>query len=270
MTGWIKLRKDIADSWLWSDAEKLKWYLDLVFLAAPKDDEGVVKGQVNLTMHSLAKRWKTNVMSVSRFLHLLDENGYILLFDNPYMLQKVLQKVLQIIVLEHNELKENVLQKVLQKMLHANKEKAPIPPKENNNINLTCKEDKEPPYNPPKGYEIFDFDFLDREFAQVFFMWLDYKYDTFKDRYKTQQSIQACYNNLLKLSHNDPKTAFDVVNQSMANNWKGLFELKTSNNGNFKTTSEQREAAEYDKAARIIARLGSENSGGYGDLWEHQ
>lgn len=227
MTGWIKLRKDIADSWLWSDAEKLKWYLDLVFLAAPKDDEGVVKGQVNLTMHSLAKRWKTNVMSVSRFLHLLDENGYILLFDNPYMLQKVLQKVLQIIVLEHNELKENVLQKVLQKVLHANKEKAPIPPKENNNINLTCKEDKEPPYNPPKGYEIFDFSFIEEDYKKPFCQWLEYKRGR-KEKYKTQKSIELAYSKMKKLSDNNPDAAMMIVEESMANNWQGLFALKNN------------------------------------------
>lgn len=133
MAGWIKLRRDIADSWLWSDAEKMRWYIDLVMLAADKDKDKVIKGEVGHTLSSLAKRWKSNKMTVSRFLHRLDEDDMIILRESPYMLQGVLQHVLRIFVRDFSELRETMLQRVLQQVLHPPKEEIPpIPPKEEN------------------------------------------------------------------------------------------------------------------------------------------
>jgi len=81
-------------------------------------------------------------MNVSRFLHRLDEDNLILLTEsseeNNGMLQKVLQKVLQINIIEINENREQVLQRVLWKVLRKNKEMSPTPPKRNIYIkNLT-------------------------------------------------------------------------------------------------------------------------------------
>ena len=133
MAGWIKLRRDITDSWLWSDAEKMRWYIDLVMLSAEKDRDEVIKGEVSHTVSSLAKRWKSNKMTVSRFLHRLDEDDLIILRESPYMLQGVLQQVLRIFVRDINELRETVLQRVLQHVLHHQKEETPpTPPKEEN------------------------------------------------------------------------------------------------------------------------------------------
>lgn len=263
MEGWIKIHRKIKDNWVWKNPIYLKGWLYILIEASYNNDDSL--GQLMLPIGELAKEMGCNYFTAYRFVQKLQSEGMVIYGEKDDLQNKSQNKVQKLTICKYEEYQALLQSKVQSKVQNKAKENTPIPLKENNN-----KENKEPPYNPPKGYEIFDFNFLDREFAQVFFMWLTYKYDTFKDRYKSQQSIQACYNNLLKLSHNDPKIAFDVVSQSMANNWKGLFELKTSNNGNIKTTSEQREAAEYDKAARIIARLGSENSGGYGDLWEHQ
>jgi gluconate kinase len=73
--------------------------------------------------------------------------------------------------------------------------------------------------------EIFDFGFVEKEFEKVFFDWLEYKKQR-KESYKSQKSLQACYTHLKELSDNDPETMKTIVEQSMANNWMGLFELK--------------------------------------------
>ena len=39
------------------------------------------------------------------------------------------------------------------------------------------------------------------------------------------------YNSLVKLSNNNPETAKKIVEQSMSNNWQGLFELKDEPKG---------------------------------------
>ncbi len=68
-------------------------------------------------------------------------------------------------------------------------------------------------------------DFVEKEFEDVFNDWLEYKKDR-KESYKTQKSLKACYNNLKKLSGNSPSVAMLIVEQSIANNYAGLFELK--------------------------------------------
>jgi hypothetical protein len=85
--------------------------------------------------------------------------------------------------------------------------------KPNNNLNnKTSKKD-------------FDFSFVEVDFEKVFFDWLEYKKQR-KESYKSQKSLQACYNNLKELSGGDSETANTIVEKSMANNWAGLFELK--------------------------------------------
>ncbi len=46
------------------------------------------------------------------------------------------------------------------------------------------------------------------------------------------ESEKAFYNKLLKLSNNNPVTAKSIVEQSMANNWAGIFELKETKKEN--------------------------------------
>lgn len=67
--------------------------------------------------------------------------------------------------------------------------------------------------------------------------WLEYKKEK-KQKY-TDMGIRACYHNLVKLSNNSPEIAKLIVEQSIANNWAGLFELKTNGRTqeNFRTTS---------------------------------
>ncbi len=81
-----------------------------------------------------------------------------------------------------------------------------------------------------------DFDFISDEFLEAFSLWLEYKKDR-RENYKSEKSLKACYNKLVKLSKNDPAIAEQIVNESIANNWSGLFELKNkSEYGNKKQT----------------------------------
>lgn len=81
-------------------------------------------------------------------------------------------------------------------------------------------------------------DFVSDEFRDSFSLWLDYKSER-KEKYKSERSIRMCYDKLVKLSDNNPAIATEIVNQSIANNWAGLFALKTeNNNGNKITTNE--------------------------------
>lgn len=47
-----------------------------------------------------------------------------------------------------------------------------------------------------------------------------------------ETSKEALKNKLIKLSNNNNDTAIEIINQSMANGWQGIFELKNNQNGN--------------------------------------
>lgn len=55
--------------------------------------------------------------------------------------------------------------------------------------------------------------------------WLEYKRIR-KESYRSEIGIRKCLTMLRNLSGNNPETAAAIIDQSIANNWAGLFELK--------------------------------------------
>ena len=86
------------------------------------------------------------------------------------------------------------------------------------------------------SFSEFDLNFITKDFADAFTLWLEYKKDR-RESYKSDKSLKICFNNLVKLSNNDPAIAVQVVENSIGNNYSGLFELKNKNEyGNKKKT----------------------------------
>lgn len=81
----------------------------------------------------------------------------------------------------------------------------------------------------PSGYEKFDLSYIDDAFREPFFRWLEYKRSDQSSKYRSKKSIKTCYNSLIKLSGNDSQNAMLIVEQSITNGWKGLFNLKQNN-----------------------------------------
>ena len=83
--GWIKLNRKITEHWLWQDAERLKWWLDLLFLAAWEEkkilhDSHLLvlrKGQMVASISFLSERWGKSNPTIIKFLKLLEEEGMI-------------------------------------------------------------------------------------------------------------------------------------------------------------------------------------------------
>ena len=130
-----------------------------------------------------------------------------------------------------------------------------------NNTLLTESNSRAPAYTHTREVEAFaelygpgfDFGFVDDGMAAPFLAWLTYKAHDLKFRYMTQSSLQACYRELVSKSGGDAVTAQKIVDQSVSNGWKGLFNLKqeTQNEqiGNGYYTGDNarfiRQAAEY-------------------------
>ena len=82
------------------------------------------------------------------------------------------------------------------------------------------------------------FSFISSEYKECFLEWLDYKKDR-KEKYKSEKSILAIYKKLLRLSENNPEKAKLIIQQSIENNYSGLFELKQSFTQNVKIESKK-------------------------------
>ena len=108
--------------------------------------------------------------------------------------------------------------------------------------------------------------FVAPEFEQSFSAWLEYKHQR-RESYKSDMSLKACYNKLVKLAGGNPAVAMAIVEQSMANNWAGLFPLKnerpnaTANNqpiGDSRAAEREQLARGY--AATISRRLAEDDA----------
>jgi uncharacterized protein YdaU (DUF1376 family) len=64
------------------------------------------------------------------------------------------------------------------------------------------------------------------EFQNIWEQWIQYKKDEHKDTYKSSKTEQIAINNLIKLCNGNLQVAEEIVNNSIANKYKGLFEIK--------------------------------------------
>jgi hypothetical protein len=74
------------------------------------------------------------------------------------------------------------------------------------------------------------FPFNSEKFLSTWKIWKDYRKEI-KKPIKGIISEQAALKNLSEISGLDEITAIKIIEQSMANNWQGLFELNIKNNG---------------------------------------
>lgn len=85
MNGWIKISRDIVSHWLWADAEKLQWWLDLLFMAAWEDKKTMHdshlftlhRGQIIASVAFLSNRWGKSHPTIIRFLKMLEDEQMI-------------------------------------------------------------------------------------------------------------------------------------------------------------------------------------------------
>lgn len=73
-----------------------------------------------------------------------------------------------------------------------------------------------------------DLSFIEnKEFLDLVNKWLLYRKDI-KKPYKSNESIKQFYFKLIKLSNNDIDIATEIINNSIANEYQGIFALKTN------------------------------------------
>ena len=66
-----------------------------------------------------------------------------------------------------------------------------------------------------------------KEWRELWEHWVSNK----SSPYRKQTGVETGYKNLLKLSSDDLEEAREIIDQSIGNEWAGLFQLKTNGNG---------------------------------------
>ena len=83
------------------------------------------------------------------------------------------------------------------------------------------------------------FPFETKNFKAQWDHWKVFKKKEFRFNYKSLQSEQAALTELANKSNGDEKTAIAIMHQSMANGWKGFFEIKKNKNETVTKTNKQ-------------------------------
>jgi len=79
--------------------------------------------------------------------------------------------------------------------------------------------------------EKINFDFIEDEKWKVLIKkWLDYKKSQFNFSYKATNTLEVFYNSLLKKSNNDYQKAIEIIENSIASGYQGIFKLKENKN----------------------------------------
>jgi hypothetical protein len=191
-----------------------KWILDNMPLLKIKSNQGVINRVDNLIKAGLLKK-HPNCDKYGKSLYTFGENyDAIEFFDTP---KEIFRDP------------SNNFEAIINNKDNNSSSNSPI-------INNSPITPTNTPFIPqggkPKesGKTELDFSEVQPEFGNIVLKWLTYKKER-KQTYK-QMGFNSFYKKLIKLSGGDPNIADMIVEQSMANNYQGIFELKGGNNGN--------------------------------------
>lgn len=198
--------KFIATEWLtgdimFEDYELQGIFINICALYWHRD------GEINV--EELTKRLKTNrILALKeRFLN-IDDKGFISIkfLDEQLVEANHISKVNS----ENGKKGANAKR---------NKATAKRPLSETKQIKEEQEEEEEQKQEPKE-------DFVSSEFLEVYNTWMKYKTER-KESYKSSSSKKVFYDSLVKMSDNNPIIASQIINQSIANNWAGIFKLKS-------------------------------------------
>ena len=262
---WIKAYTSLIDWEFFFDPLILRTWIYLLMKANIKDmvlKDGVTvkRGQLVTSLSELSRDLRMSVKQMRRVLGALKTAGYVT--------SKWASKYSIITICEYNIYQSaNGMKRQADGQADGQQNKNNIEDKEistNVDIPPIVPPGPEPPGLKKKKKETKKYSFVVApEYEAAFTAWLEYKHQR-KQTYKSDASLKVCYNKLVKLSGNNPDIAMAIVEQSMANNWAGLFPLKpdynaTATNHNGGDPRRQERANLVAGYAAAISRLTAED-----------
>lgn len=264
---WIKAYTSLLDWEFFFDPLILRTWIYLLLKANHKDvvwrGVDVKRGELVTSLSTLSRDLRMSVMQMRRVLTTIKTAGHITIKStNKYRIITVCEyDIYQSADGLKQQAKQQENRQANQQHLKNNIEDKEI----STNVDITPIVPLEPPgLKKKKKQETKKYSFVVApEFETAFSTWLEYKHQR-KQTYKSDASLKVCYNKLVKLSGNNPDIAMAIVEQSMANNWAGLFPLKpdynaTTTNHNGGDPRRQERANLVAGYAAAISRLTAED-----------
>lgn len=170
-----------------------------------------LKGYCFASNEYLAQLLDSSKVTISHAISDLEAKGYIgrIIYRNDK--QQVEQRILTIVLDKFTDIpiSENDYPLPLKKDIHPSENyKDNI--KNNNKVNNNNKE----------------LAFISQEWKELWERWIEYKREEHRDKFKSKNTEQVALNHLVKISYSNIDIAKEIVNYSIANKWKGLFEVK--------------------------------------------
>ena len=230
-TGFIKLHRQLLD-WEWFDnSDMVKVWVYFLLKAKYKDCswQGITipRGSFITSLDTISKDCKLSVREVRTCLNRLKSTGELTIkTTNRYSMITICKyddynSVDSEIDKQSDKPTDN--QETSQRQTN---DKQTTIDKEYNNRNnrKKKKEERRKLSDESKKKDSLDMSIVAADFFDVVKDWLEYK----KERGEAYQSrgLTSFYNKLLKLSDGDPTKAKDIIEESKANNWSGIFPLK--------------------------------------------
>ena len=168
-----------------------------------------------------ANLYGVSIVSISKWIKEL--------IDNNFIESEIIYK----------EGTKEILNRYLRIIGEGIKEKFNTPIKEkfkDNNTNINNTNNNIKKENKKEKKEL-DLSFCNSQFIELIIKWLKYKKE--KKQSYTQMGIEMFYKKLLTLSNNNLSVASEIINNSIANNYAGIFELKNNKSSNYNYCSQQ-------------------------------
>ena len=230
--GWIRLHRSCLDHWLYNEYRPLtrrEAWETILFTVNFEPSKCLIKGQLYdcdrgqslLSLQSWAEKFVWSVKQVRTFFSLLEKDEMIS--------TEGLQYTTRLTVCNYDLYQSSGQTEGKPRADGGQAEGKPRATIKEREERKELKNNKNK--EEPAGIR-FE---IDERFKATIGRWFEYKVKI-KSAYKTEESEKACYNMLIKLSNNDSDLAGAIVEQSIAQGWKGLFELRTaSSQPSFKT-----------------------------------
>jgi hypothetical protein len=121
----------------------------------------------------------------------------------------------------------------------------------NNKIEKKKGEKQKKPKEPKEEIQVI-YPFESKEFMDAWGLWIKYKAEQFKFKYKSAITEQAALNDLIKISNGDEETSIIFIKHAISKGWKGIYEPINFNHGNKQRTGEQSVASRSAKIDAIV------------------
>jgi hypothetical protein len=237
----VQMSKRFTDTEKWKDDwflsltndEKVAWF----WLLDNCNHAGICKPSIGLLNFMCRTKYTEDEL-----IKIMD--GRLIKFEGFWFIPKFLKFQYGTLVSNMPAVKSVVKELNSKKLLDFSKDFVEVPSlnqsDESDNSSLTVTEplpksyitlkDKDKDKDKNKNKVLIDIYPFSENFIEDWNQWKEYKKVQYKFTYKLKSAEQSAFNKLKTLSNGNEQAACKIIEQSIANGWKGFFELKSGNN----------------------------------------